>query len=140
MRTTPLLFETEGEMPTRFHGTWRLISYHAHHPDGSLTLPLGPDPIGMLIYTSEGKMSGQAMRRTYDPSSTGPLDNYIAYFGSFTVDEAAREIVHLVEGSLYPNWIGTQQRRGFAFSARRLTLTAALKKSGATGTLIWERV
>jgi len=127
-------------MPSRFHGTWRLVSYHARQPDGSLTLPLGADPRGMLIYTSEGKMSGQAMRRAHDATATGPLDNYIAYFGTFTVDEAAREVVHFVEGSLYPNWVGTEQRRGFTFSGSRLTLTAALKKSGAVGTLIWERV
>lgn len=127
-------------MPHRFYGTWRLLSYESHAPDGSIGLPLGDDPIGLLIYTREGRMSGQAMRRVHDPSAGGPRDNYIAYFGTFDVDEAACEVVHTVEGSVYPNWIGTQQRRGFAFFGNRLTLTAALKRSSAVHRLVWERV
>lgn len=126
-------------MPTRFHGTWRLLAYESLAPDGSITLPFGEAPAGLLIYTTDGRMSGQVMRRTRDPLASGPLDNYIAYFGAFSIDDDAQEVVHRVEGSLYPNWIGTQQRRGFAFSGNRLTLTAALKRSPSVNRLIWER-
>lgn len=127
-------------MPNRFHGTWKLLTYESHAPDGSIGLPLGADPVGLLVYTPDGRMSGQAMRRKHDPHATGPLDNYIAYFGAFTVDDVSCEIVHWVEGSLYPNWVGTQQRRGFAFSGNRLTLTAALQRSPTVHHLVWERV
>ncbi len=126
-------------MPTRFHGTWRLLAYESLAPDGSITLPFGEAPAGLLIYTTDGRMSGQVMRRTRDRLASGPLDNYIAYFGAFSIDDAAREVVHSVEGSLYPNWIGTQQRRGFTFSGNRLTLTAALKRNPSVNRLTWER-
>ncbi|MFN7935088.1 MAG: lipocalin-like domain-containing protein [Bryobacteraceae bacterium] len=126
-------------MPSRFHGTWRLIAFESHSADGAITLPFGDQPKGMLVYTPQGHMSGQAMRSDHDPQAAGPLDNYIAYFGTFTVDDAAREVVHHVEGSLYPNWVGTEQRRGFTFSGNRLTLTAAMKRTSSTLRLIWER-
>ncbi|MBL8173415.1 MAG: lipocalin-like domain-containing protein [Bryobacterales bacterium] len=127
-------------MPHRFHGSWKLIRYEAIHEDGSVTLPLGEEPQGLLIYTPQGMMSGQAARRVADETAKGPLDNYIAYFGTFTVDEDAQEVVHRVEGSAYRNWVGTEQRRGFAFSGNRMTLTAAVKKTGALGKLTWERL
>ena len=47
---------------------------------------------------------------------------FLAYFGTYTVDEKAGVVVHHVEGASFPNWIGTDQRREFTLSGRRLTL------------------
>ena len=140
-------------MPSRFHGTWRLIAYESLAPDGSVTLPFGENPVGLLVYTPQGAMSGQVMRRdrallppSYRKSGStrqilSAFESYIAYFGTFAVDEKAQQVIHFVEGSLYPNWIGTQQRRGFGFTENRLQLTAVSERKQLliTNRLTWER-
>ena len=69
------------------------------------------------------------------------FDGYTAYYGTYTVDEAHRTIIHHVEASLYPNWVGTEQRRLFEFSEGKLILRA-VNGAGGPGTesrLVWER-
>jgi hypothetical protein len=68
---------------------------------------------------------------------------FIAYGGRYAVD--GDTVTHTVETSLFPNWIGTEQRRRFALSddGRMLTLTSPpLVLGGATRIqrLVWERV
>ena len=36
---------------------------------------------------------------------------YLAYFGTYVLDEDGRTFSTRVEGSLLPNWSGTQQKR-----------------------------
>jgi hypothetical protein len=66
------------------------------------------------------------------------LAGYVAYFGTFDVDESTRTVIHHVDASLVPGWVGSDQRRTFSFSGHnRLTLTAARQQ--AVNTLVWER-
>jgi hypothetical protein len=66
------------------------------------------------------------------------LAGYIAYFGTFDVDESTGTVIHHVEASLVPSWVGSAQRRTFSFSGRnRLTLAAVRRQ--AVNTLVWER-
>jgi hypothetical protein len=70
------------------------------------------------------------------------LEGYDAYFGSYSVDARAGVVVHHVTGALFPNFIGTDQRRFFAVSGNRLTLTTppflrAARRSSYV--LVWER-
>jgi hypothetical protein len=44
-------------------GTWELQSYTIENSErGETTYPLGPDPIGLIMYTEDGYMSAQLMR------------------------------------------------------------------------------
>jgi hypothetical protein len=124
----------------RFAGVWRLVSYETQEADGATVEPFGPDAVGMLIYTKDGYMSGQVMRRGRENREAG-AEGYIAYCGSYRVDEAG-EVIHQVEASLYPGWVGSEQRRGYAFAGIRLTLSAKLRRKGReiVGKLVWERV
>lgn len=66
----------------------------------------------------------------------------IAYFGRYEVNEAAETVTHHVTGCTFPNWIGSEQTRHFAFTDQRLTLsTPPILAGGATlrGILVWER-
>ncbi len=60
---------------------------------------------------------------------------YIAYFGTYTVDEAAHAVTHHVEGSLNPSYFGTDQLRPATLEGNRLTLS-----DGKTFRVVWERV
>jgi hypothetical protein len=120
----------------RFYGTWRLVSYESESETGARHFPLGQDAAGILIYTREGFMSGQVMKRGH----TSPAD-YIAYCGSFHLDLAAGEVVHRVEASLHAKWVGTEQRRRYRFSGDKLILSTIAHRNGGRVTfrLTWRR-
>jgi hypothetical protein len=135
-------------------GTWRLVSNDEHRTDGTVNSVWGSHPAGRLVYDAGGRMSMQLMdpRRARFVSAdrlAGTSDEkrqafegYLAYFGTYTVDAAARTITHHVEGSLFPNLIGTDQRRSFVISGNRLTLTTPPILGGgrrSTYVLVWER-
>jgi hypothetical protein len=135
-------------------GTWRLLTWTTEGADG-VVHPMGEIPEGVLVYTVEGTMIttiGRAGRPPIDGGDmlAGPvgqrldaMTTFIAYSGTFRVDGG--EVVHDVTMSLFPNWIGTTQRRHLAMSAdgRELTLSAdpfLLRGRLSTQRLTWERV
>jgi hypothetical protein len=78
---------TNEEARNRFIGGWQLVSCINHHPDGSEDHPIGPDPLGQIMYSLDGHMTAQLIRTT--PSEAAPLDlpyvqimpDYAGYFG-----------------------------------------------------------
>lgn len=134
-------------------GTWRLLSFEAKHQDGCITLPFGEDPVGFITYTPDGYMSVQFGRADRSPLSVGdwagapPLEiaaaarGYIAYCGKYEVRDG--EVVHRVESSLMPNWIGGKQLRQLTLGANTIMLsTPSLIFDGQqiVATLVWQRV
>jgi hypothetical protein len=83
--------------------------------------PFG-DTAGLIMYTPDGVMSAQLMRRSRPEFASGSwfdasddelraaASGYIAYSGPFPVDEKGT-VTHKVGVSLYPNWIGQPQPR-----------------------------
>jgi hypothetical protein len=66
------------------------------------------------------------------------LAGYIAYFGTFEIDEASRTVVHHIEASLVPSWVGTGLRRAYEFGDRsQLILTATSERDSTR--LVWQR-
>jgi hypothetical protein len=139
---------------TGLAGTWRLVSCEAEGDDGGIAYPQGEDAVGLLVYTTDGFMSGQVMRRGRESLPAGyrqggasgrvqnAFEGYIAYCGRYRVDESAGEVIHTVEAALYPNWVGTEQRRTYHIDGNRLTLLAVSERGGKkkVARLIWERV
>jgi hypothetical protein len=138
----------------QFVGTWQLVSLEAHYDNGSTAYPLGMDALGVITYDAQGHMTAQLMRRDR-PRFTGndqargtaeesqaAVGGYIAYFGTYVLHEDGT-VVHHVQGSLFPNWIGGEQLRFWEFCGERLILrTPPITFGGETGTtvLVWERV
>ena len=61
------------------------------------------------------------------------LGGYVAYCGTYSVDETARVVTHSLTMSLFPNWVGTEQRRHVVFNGDQLTLnTPAMSFLGQT--------
>jgi hypothetical protein len=48
-----------------------------------------------------------------DAEVRADYDGYVAYFGTYRVDEANSVVTHVVEGSLKPSYTGTDQPRPF---------------------------
>jgi hypothetical protein len=135
-------------------GSWRLIGWVAMLDDGSEALPMGEAPSGLLIYSGDGAMigilgSGDRSRFASDDVTGGTdeeralaFSTFIAYGGRFKIEGDV--ISHHVDTSLFPNWIGTIQRRRWELDeADRLTLTSPpVTLGGATRIqrLTWERI
>ena len=107
-------------------GTWRLVQYFDTDASGKVTYPFGEKPIGYLVYDLTGHMSAQLMRTPATPRFASgddekgteaevraAYDGFVAYFGTYRVDEAKSVVTHVVEGSLRPSYVGTDQRRPF---------------------------
>jgi hypothetical protein len=149
---TPKRFSTR-KMSAEFVGAWRLISFERRSAAGEITYPMGQNPVGRITYDALGRMSAQIMRpdrpKFQAASSSNwsaeekavAFDGFIAYYGTFSVSETERVVIHHVEASLYPHWVGTDQRRLYEFSGSQLILRA-VNGSGGPGTesrLVWER-
>lgn len=135
-------------------GGWRLRSWVSIADDGSESTPLGDAPDGLLTYTEDGTMigiMGRADRARFatDDLTGGSMGEqaaafatFIAYGGSYDVEHDT--VIHLVETSLFPNWVGTTQRRRWELDAtgRELTLQSPpITIGGVTRIqrLRWER-
>lgn len=139
-----------------FVGSWKLVGYEYRRANGEATYPMGRNMSGLLIYDAHGMMAGQLMNPDRLEFNSGDrfrgtpeevkaaFEGYTAYYGRYEIDEADGSVNHIVESSLYPNWVGGIQKRFFEFSGEnRLTLrTPPLRYAGEsqTGLLIWERV
>jgi hypothetical protein len=134
-------------------GTWTLRSYQNVSETGYVEYPLGSDAVGIIIFTADGYMSAQLMRRErpdYDRASTtgGTVEQaaeaargYLAYAGPFDWEENPPTSHHHVEVSLLPTWLGHTQIRQARLHDGILTLSAKIRQRGAdwTATLRWER-
>jgi hypothetical protein len=105
-------------------GAWTLLLADGVRPDGTQVPNFGPNPIGTLIFTPGGRYSLQIMRVVNrapfgsNNRDTGTADENkavaqgtISHFGTYTVDEAGKTIDFRVEGSSFPNWENTNQKR-----------------------------
>ena len=134
-------------------GTWRLLSWEAVRAEGGVQRPFGAGPLGYLVYTDAGRMLttiSRAGRASIGGDLlTGPeagravaFASFVAYSGTFSV--VGEHVLHHVEMSLFPDWVGTTQRRRVEIDAlaRLLVLRPeVIPGSGAVEHVLrWERV
>lgn len=129
----------------QFVGAWRLLSQTERDANGIERLARGENPLGLLIYQPNGLMAVQLMTRTPSGSLDSletALEQYLGYFGRYTVDWSAETVTHHVEGCSYAPWIGTDKLRYFRFEGSYLILSAEQITDGMAHTrvLVWERV
>lgn len=139
----------KGELETRLVGSWRLVLYETVDEGGRRSRPYG-DAVGRLTYDADGNMTGQVMRPNRAPVSLGEgyaqqlrtaYIGYIAYFGTYEVARDGQSVIHRVEASLNPAWVGGNQVRTMRFDGDRLILHANVEKAGGIvrHELTWER-
>jgi hypothetical protein len=140
----------------QFAGTWKLVSWKLEQPDGEpIDTPLGPNPLGWIMYHPAGTMSVVLMRPDRPKFASNNLmeatpeeikaafEGYISYCGSYEVNEEERFVIHRLQLSWFPNLVGTEQKRFFAFSGDRLTLKSpplTLLGEAQVHRLVWQRL
>jgi len=103
-------------------GTWKLVSWVYENEKGETVDYLGKHATGILMYDKHGYMNAQLMKAdrsifasdsisgAMPDEALGAFNTYLAYFGKY-YEEKPGEVVHIVEGSLFPNWIGNKEVR-----------------------------
>jgi len=134
------------DVAARFVGDWKLISMQSFGNDREARA--GAYDAGRLTYDEHRRMAAQLMRSnrrrdapTTDAARSEAYQSYVGYYGTYTIDEQKGIVVHHVEGSSFPHWVGTEQVRWYSLSGdgRRLTLSLKNREDRVTGTLVWER-
>ena len=134
-------------------GAWQLVSWQNRAADGEVSYPMGTDALGYLLYTTDGRFSvtisragragfaGNDLLGGATEEKARAAEGFVAYAGRYTFH--GDHVVHHVELSLFPNWVGTDQQRFAELSGQRLTLSASplpLAGKRQVPRLIWERV
>lgn len=145
----PLAWRTAPAVPAapsdaeRLIGTWRLVSFQV---DGRVDPVRGEGATGQIYYDGTGQMAAQimpdpALRRPFVASqptaeeAQAAIRGYVAYFGTYRVDEGAGTITHVREGNINPGGLGETVRRYEFLPGDRL----ALRPVGSGATILWER-
>lgn len=138
-----------------FIGSWALVSSVFKGEDGAIHHPFGEQVLGRINYEANGAMAAQlysATRPTFasedlvqgsDREIRSAFINMLCYFGRYQIDEDKQRVVHLVEGSSFPNWQGSRQVRFYRFSDDKLALRTAPLQLGSRvqiGELVWQRL
>ena len=101
-------------------GTWIHVSTTVTTPDGKKMDRPGQ---GVVIYAPDGyfafvnvannlpKLAANNRDKATVEEAKAIVAGSIAYYGTYTVDEGTKTIVPKVEGSTFPNMVGTDQSR-----------------------------
>jgi Lipocalin-like domain len=131
-------------------GTWTLVSITIER-EGKKADFYGPNPLGQAMYDANGRVSSIITRSDLPKFASNnrqlgtPEENAevvqgsIAYFGTYTVDEAAKTVTYHIESSSFPNWKGIKRISTFKISGDELTFTNPNSSIGVSNEAVWKR-
>jgi hypothetical protein len=118
------------EVARRFFGAWR---YAGSKVDGALRTDRG-DPCGIIIYDPSGHMAVQIVPGR-EHRAAAPQSQFLAYFGTWSIDERARTVTHHRQGDLRAA-APLDAVREYEFVGDRLIL----RPVGIAQEIMWERI
>ena len=133
-------------------GTWTLVSADTVRPDGSKTPNFGSTPKGAAMHDASGRFTFMLMRSdlpkfavnnrnqgTADENKAA-VQGSIAFYGTYSVNEADKTVTYRVEGSSYPNINGTEQKRIIvSLTANELRYINPATTTGVRAEAVWKR-
>ena len=148
-------------------GIWKLVELKSIDKEQKISYPYGQNPGGQIIYTQEGYMSASIMmsnrlnlelslEEIQNAKNVSKLKlitnipkfikatlryfqaakNYTSYSGKYEIRD--NKVIHHVEVSLIPDWIGVDLERTFELSEDILVLTASSMDNNLC--ITWQRV
>ncbi len=130
----------EGPIRARLMGAWRYVGTRINGANWDR----GASPKGMIYYGPHGEMCVQIAPDVARPRAGAvmtpdeaftALKDYIAYFGSYSVDETAGTVTHHREATIQPGDSGDFVRR-VEFDGDRLVL----RPPNSTLEVTWQRI
>ena len=133
-------------------GAWILVSNNNTLPDGTKRELWGPNPKGILILDPSGRYaqtqmrsnrakfkSGNRLQATPEESRTA-MQESLAQFGTWSVDEPTKTITLNIEGSVFPNSEGNRSRRVIlGLTADELRVTNPGPSAGGKSEAVFRR-
>ncbi|WP_044560467.1 lipocalin-like domain-containing protein [Azospirillum sp. B4] len=143
----------EAGSPNQVLGTWRMVSAQLD-PQGANVPAYGAKPNGLLSFTPDmhfvevltdadvPRFASDARGEGTDAENRIAMAKTIGFFGTYTVDEAGEFSGNRVEGSTFPNWIGTvRTRKELRLVVDGDNMTENFQRpDGTTIAIRWERV
>jgi hypothetical protein len=145
----------DAQVPTHMfplQGTWTLVAADKVLPDGETTRDYGENPKGRLVVDAKGRYSLQIFKSerlhfTSDSKANGSVDELKSavmgsstHYGAMTIDEPAGVLVFSIEGSSFPNWEGTTQRRQYTLDGAQLRYKVPPRADGSIPVSVWRRL
>lgn len=145
----------DAQLPTRMfplQGTWTLVAADKVLPDGMTTRDYGENPKGRLVVDENGRYSlqifkSERLRFASDSKSDGSVDELRSavmgsstHYGTIAIDERAAALVFSIEGSSFPNWEGTTQRRQYTLDGAELRYRVPPRPDGSVPVSVWRRL
>jgi hypothetical protein len=104
-------------------GTWNIVSWERTDPDGTKVHAFGTNPKGINIFGADGhfvvlytradlpKLASNDRTKATPQEAKALMDGAIAYYGTYTVDDASKTIALSIETTTFPNQLGRPQKR-----------------------------
>ena len=133
-------------------GTWTNVSNTNIRPDGSKADVFGPRGTGIVIFESNGryaiinvnpdipKFASNNRAQGTAAENKAVVEGSIAHYGTYSYDAANKVINLKIEGSTYPNWAGTEQKRTIITFAGDDLKWSVVASIGGTGEVGWKRL
>lgn len=134
-------------------GRWDVVAWEQVYDDGRRELPMGEQLEGFIRYLADGDMVCMISRGGRAPFTHGgqwhapqadkaaAYQSMLSYAGRWRLDGDV--ITHHVQFSLFPNWVGSEQKRRVEPQPDgTLALTARLEENtpqARTARLVWRR-
>src|SRR5215211_6808527 len=120
-------------------GTWKMTLWEQEVvATGERRHALGPDPVGFINYSSDGRVYVIVIAKDRAPP-VGPaptdeekirlFDTMLAYAGTYTLD--GDKVVHHIDASWNQAWTGTDQVRFYKLQEDVLTIPAHQQRTPA---------
>jgi len=112
-------------LKAKITGAWTLVSGSENYPDGKMNMPWATgnlilDPTGHIALFLVGKD-----QPTSSPSVRTPVGPLVAYYGTFTVDDANNTMTSKIEHAASPLANGTTRVQKVTFDGDTMTWTSS---------------
>lgn len=133
-------------------GTWTLVAADKILPGGARARDYGDEPKGRLIVDDQGRYSlqifkSERLRFATDSKADGSVDEFKSavvgsstHYGMVTIDYKQNLLMFSIEGSSFPNWEGTVQKRHYKIDGQELSYQVPPRADGSIPISVWRRI
>lgn len=132
-------------------GVWNYAATYNVTADGKRFDPQGGHGTGQFVLDPGGRFSWILIRndiprvKSNNRLNATPAEHkaisqgVLAFYGTYTVDEAASTMTMRIEHCSFPNFNGAEQKRTLQLEGDQLTVINAAGASGGTAYVTWKR-
>ncbi len=131
-------------------GTWKNTKNTSTSADGKTIDVFGPHGSGLAIFSADGhfvivnlnpdtpKFAAKTRDKGTADENKAAVAGGIGLYGTYTV--VNKQISFKVDGSTYPNWTGTEQKREVSKYSQKEFTWSLTNSLGGKGEVTWARV